>query len=66
MIARNSKQRNGIRLVLPMLTNSVQCKEVVVKADSDRYKSGCPQSKKNEVKGILLLDFEFFIGVKKR
>jgi len=47
---------------MPMLLNSVQCKEVFVKADSDRCKSGCPQSKKNEAKGILLLDFEFFIG----
>jgi hypothetical protein len=38
---------------------------IVYKTVTDCVVTGCPQNKKNEVKGILLLDFELFIGAYK-
>jgi len=38
---------------------------IVYKIVTDCIVTGCPQNKKNEGKGILLLDFELFIGAYK-
>ncbi len=38
---------------------------IVNKIVTDCIVTGCPQNKKNEGKGILLLDFDLFIGAYK-